>query len=77
MDRMTVEKWEVGAAFLPASVAYLIGTNVFGSLGHRMGRWRSAQAGLMVIGTSLAMVRKVVVMVVDIVGLSVTHSTWL
>ena len=56
MDRMNVEKWEVGAAFLPASVAYLVGTKVFGSLGHRVGRWRAAQNGLRVIGISLAMV---------------------
>ena len=53
---MDVEKWEVGAAFLPASVAYLVGTNVFGSLGHKMGRWRAAQIGLMIIGTCLALV---------------------
>ena len=59
MDRMDVEKWEVGAAFLPASVSYLVGTNVFGSLGHKMGRWRAAQTGLRVIGVSLAMVRLV------------------
>ena len=27
-----------GAAFLPASISYLIGTNVFGPLAHKMGR---------------------------------------
>lgn len=56
MDRMDIEKWEVGAAFLPASISYLIGTNMFGSLAHKMGRWRAAQLGLMLIGTCLAMV---------------------
>ena len=56
IDRMDVEKWEVGAAFLPASVGYLVGTGVFGGLGHKMGRWRAAQTGLQVIGVSLAMV---------------------
>ena len=54
---MDVEKWEVGAAFLPASVGYLVGTGVFGGLGHKMGRWRAAQTGLKLIGVSLAMVR--------------------
>ena len=54
---MDIEKWEVGAAFLPASISYLIGTNMFGSLAHKMGRWRAAQLGLMLIGTCLAMVR--------------------
>ena len=53
---MDIEKWEVGAAFLPASISYLIGTNMFGSLAHKMGRWRAAQLGLMLIGTCLAMV---------------------
>ncbi|KAK2141985.1 hypothetical protein LSH36_1008g01029 [Paralvinella palmiformis] len=28
----------LGAAFLPASVSYLIGTNIFGPLGHKLGR---------------------------------------
>ena len=27
-----------GAAFLPASISYLIGTNIFGPLAHKMGR---------------------------------------
>lgn len=29
---------QLGVAFLPASIAYLIGTNLFGPLGHKMGR---------------------------------------
>jgi len=28
----------VGAVFLPASIAYLIGTNLFGPLAHKIGR---------------------------------------
>merc|ERR1719422_1533787 len=30
MEKMHSEKWELGAAFLPASISYLIGTNLFG-----------------------------------------------
>ena len=57
LDRMEVEKWEVGAAFLPASLGYLVGTAVFGGLaGLALPRWRTAQTGLKVIGVSLAMV---------------------
>ena len=57
MDRMEAEKWEVGAAFLPASLGYLVGTGVFGGLaGLSLPRWRTAQTGLKVIGVSLAMV---------------------
>ena len=65
MDRMGSQKWELGAAFLPASVSYLIGTNMFGSLGHRMGRWRAAQIGLAVIGTCLIMVSWKMLLIYD------------
>merc|ERR1719259_1011643 len=36
MDRMNAEKYQLGTAFLPASISYLIGTNLFGPLGHRV-----------------------------------------
>jgi len=39
MDTMKSSNWEQGAAFLPASISYLIGTNIFGPLGHKMGRY--------------------------------------
>ena len=32
------KKGTLGAAFLPASISYLIGTNVFGPMAHKMGR---------------------------------------
>ena len=38
MNRMNATKMDQGAAFLPASISYLIGTNIFGPLGHIMGR---------------------------------------
>lgn len=53
MDTMNASNWEQGVAFLPASISYLIGTNVFGPLGHRMGRWLASMIGLIVIGFSL------------------------
>merc|ERR1711963_1084171 len=56
MDRMDAEKWQLGAAFLPASISYLIGTNLFGPLGHRMGRWRASLVGLAIIGVALILV---------------------
>uniref|UniRef100_A0A673KFW6 Synaptic vesicular amine transporter-like n=1 Tax=Sinocyclocheilus rhinocerous TaxID=307959 RepID=A0A673KFW6_9TELE len=34
METMT---WQLGAAFLPASISYLIGTNIFAVLAHKMG----------------------------------------
>jgi DHA1 family solute carrier family 18 vesicular amine transporter 1/2 len=56
MDRMDAEKWELGAAFLPASISYLIGTNLFGPMGHRMGRWLASLIGLILIGLALILV---------------------
>ncbi|KAI6239346.1 Cat-1 [Aphelenchoides fujianensis] len=53
-----MESWgassiERGAAFLPASISYLIGTNIFGPLAHRIGRWLSGFIGLVIIGFCL------------------------
>ncbi|XP_012880672.1 PREDICTED: chromaffin granule amine transporter isoform X2 [Dipodomys ordii] len=42
-----------GLAFLPASVSYLIGTNLFGVLANRIGRWLCSLIGMMLVGTSL------------------------
>lgn len=56
MDTMGSTRLELGAAFLPASISYLIGTNLFGPLGHRMGRWKAALIGLAVIGISLILI---------------------
>ena len=50
---MESSNWEQGAAFLPASISYLIGTNIFGPLGHRMGRWLASMCGLIIIGLAL------------------------
>merc|ERR1712051_1093314 len=56
MDTMGSDKWELGASFLPAAVSYLIGTNLFGPLGHKMGRWKAALVGLAVIGVALILI---------------------
>ncbi|CAD5111653.1 DgyrCDS941 [Dimorphilus gyrociliatus] len=53
LDTMKAKKWKQGAAFLPASISYLIGTNIFGPLAHKMGRWLSALLGMLIIGASL------------------------
>nr|CAI5829685.1 unnamed protein product [Callosobruchus analis] len=56
MDTMGADRWEQGVTFLPASICYLIGTNLFGPLGHRMGRWLAALLGLIIIGICLMLV---------------------
>ncbi|XP_069140414.1 synaptic vesicular amine transporter-like [Argopecten irradians] len=52
-ETMNAPEWQQGAAFLPASISYLIGTNIFGPLAHKMGRWLSACIGMVIIGICL------------------------
>ncbi|VDD86385.1 unnamed protein product [Enterobius vermicularis] len=53
METWKAGSFERGAAFIPASVSYLLGTNIFGSLAHRIGRWLTALIGLVIIGICL------------------------
>lgn len=53
METMCARKWQLGVAFLPASISYLIGTNIFGTLAHRMGRWLCALIGMVMVGVSV------------------------
>uniref|UniRef100_A0A0D9QXN3 Solute carrier family 18 member A2 n=1 Tax=Chlorocebus sabaeus TaxID=60711 RepID=A0A0D9QXN3_CHLSB len=53
METMCSRKWQLGVAFLPASISYLIGTNIFGILAHKMGRWLCALLGMIIVGASI------------------------
>ncbi|KAL7981453.1 hypothetical protein Chor_002349 [Crotalus horridus] len=53
IQTMCSPEWQLGIAFLPASISYLIGTNLFGILANKMGRWLCSLIGMMVIGVSL------------------------
>uniref|UniRef100_A0A1A7WBQ8 Solute carrier family 18 (Vesicular monoamine), member 1 n=1 Tax=Iconisemion striatum TaxID=60296 RepID=A0A1A7WBQ8_9TELE len=53
IQTMCSPKWQLGMAFLPASVSYLIGTNLFGVLANKMGRWLCSMLGMFIIGISL------------------------
>ncbi|XP_077924354.1 chromaffin granule amine transporter isoform X2 [Halichoerus grypus] len=53
MQTMRSPEWQLGLAFLPASVSYLIGINLFGVLANKMGRWLCSLIGMIVVGTSL------------------------
>ncbi|KAM3174607.1 hypothetical protein ACTXT7_010196 [Hymenolepis weldensis] len=44
---MNAESWAQGIAFLPASVSYLLGTNIFGIVAHKIGHWLSALLGML------------------------------
>uniref|UniRef100_A0A673BCC7 Solute carrier family 18 member 2 n=1 Tax=Sphaeramia orbicularis TaxID=375764 RepID=A0A673BCC7_9TELE len=56
METMCARKWQLGIAFLPASISYLIGTNIFGKLAHKMGRWLCALIGMVMVGVSVVCV---------------------
>ncbi|XP_062273052.1 chromaffin granule amine transporter [Scomber scombrus] len=53
MQTMCSPKWQLGMAFLPASISYLIGTNLFGLLANKMGRWLCSMVGMFIVGVSL------------------------
>uniref|UniRef100_A0A3P8U593 Solute carrier family 18 member A1 n=1 Tax=Amphiprion percula TaxID=161767 RepID=A0A3P8U593_AMPPE len=53
MQTMCSPKWQLGMAFLPASISYLIGTNLFGILANKMGRWLCSMLGMFIVGVSL------------------------
>jgi len=59
INTMNSENWQLGAAFLPASISYLIGTNLFGRISHKIGRWLCSMIGLIVIGISLICVNQI------------------
>ncbi|XP_008320784.2 synaptic vesicular amine transporter [Cynoglossus semilaevis] len=52
MQTMCPSKWQLGVAFLPASISYLIGTNIFSRVAHKMGRWLCAMIGMVLVGVS-------------------------
>ncbi|VDP71060.1 unnamed protein product [Echinostoma caproni] len=54
--KMRAEGWQQGMAFLPCSISYLIGTNIFGPLAHRIGCGLSAGLGMLVCGICLVAV---------------------
>ncbi|XP_032397896.1 synaptic vesicular amine transporter isoform X2 [Etheostoma spectabile] len=53
METMCSSEWQLGVAFLPASISYLIGTYIFGTLAHKMGRWLCALIGIVLVGVSV------------------------
>ncbi|XP_076586902.1 chromaffin granule amine transporter-like [Chaetodon auriga] len=53
IETMNSPEWQIGMAFLPAGVSYLIGTNLFGVLANKMGRWLCSMLGMFIVGISL------------------------
>lgn len=45
-----------GLAFLPASISYSLGTNIFGPVASKIGRWLSTMLGMVFIAICLFVV---------------------
>uniref|UniRef100_A0A8D8X8P2 Synaptic vesicular amine transporter n=4 Tax=Cacopsylla melanoneura TaxID=428564 RepID=A0A8D8X8P2_9HEMI len=56
MAHVKPEKWQLGTVFIPDSVGYLVGTNFFGGIAYRVGRWRVAIAAMLLVGVSCLLV---------------------
>ncbi|GAA51459.1 Synaptic vesicular amine transporter [Clonorchis sinensis] len=52
-EKMRAQGWQQGVAFLPCSISYLIGTNIFGPLATRIGRGVSAGLGMVICSICL------------------------
>lgn len=51
-----VQKWQLGTAFLPDSVGYLVGTSCTAGPAFRLGRWRVALVAMIMVGLAAAAV---------------------
>uniref|UniRef100_A0A8C4R9F3 Major facilitator superfamily (MFS) profile domain-containing protein n=1 Tax=Eptatretus burgeri TaxID=7764 RepID=A0A8C4R9F3_EPTBU len=52
MRTMCSRDWELGVSLLPGSISYLIGTNLFGVVANKMGRWLCSMTGLILCGAA-------------------------
>lgn len=50
------QKWQLGTAFLPDSVGYLVGTSCTAGPAYRFGRWRVAILAMLLLAIATAMV---------------------
>ncbi|CAL8087193.1 unnamed protein product [Orchesella dallaii] len=52
MENMNPPKWQLGLVFVPDSLGYFFGTNFFGEISLRLGRWKMSMISLAAIGIS-------------------------
>ncbi|XP_072913298.1 chromaffin granule amine transporter [Hemitrygon akajei] len=53
MKTMCSPKLHLGLVFLPSTIAYMLGTNLFGVLANKMGRWLCSLTGMVILGISM------------------------
>ncbi|XP_044132846.1 chromaffin granule amine transporter-like, partial [Bufo gargarizans] len=56
IQTMCSPTWQLGLAFLPASVSFLLCTNLFGTLAYKMRRWLCGLVGMIIMGVGLLLV---------------------
>ncbi|XP_015585609.1 synaptic vesicular amine transporter isoform X2 [Cephus cinctus] len=50
------KKWQLGTAFIPDSLGYLVGTNFFGVIAYRYGRCKTAVLAMILVGFSAILI---------------------
>lgn len=50
MESISPPRWQLGMVFIPDSVGYLLGTNFFGPVAFKFGRWCTAMVSMIVVG---------------------------
>nr|XP_053640678.1 synaptic vesicular amine transporter-like [Cherax quadricarinatus] len=55
-DTLHPQKWQLGTAFIPDSIGYLVGTSCTTGPAFRMGRWRAAVVAMLMVGLAAATV---------------------
>ncbi|XP_061195949.1 synaptic vesicular amine transporter-like [Saccostrea echinata] len=53
LDTMKAQNWQLGLVFLPDSIGYLIGTNAFGVVARKVGRWICSMFCMILVGFCL------------------------
>ncbi|KAF8790875.1 synaptic vesicular amine transporter-like [Argiope bruennichi] len=56
MESMSPPRWQLGTVFIPDSLGYFVGTNFFGEVGFKVGRWVTAMVSLFIVGVCALMI---------------------
>ncbi|XP_046490478.1 synaptic vesicular amine transporter isoform X1 [Neodiprion pinetum] len=56
MTHVKPKKWQLGTVFIPDSIGYLVGTNFFGMVAYRIGRYKTAIFAMLLVGVSAILV---------------------
>merc|ERR1712018_85104 len=54
VENMNPPKWQLGTVFVPDSIGFVISTNLFGFVAHKIGRWICTVSSLVLMAVSVA-----------------------